>query len=71
MSTPHNDATEVAAFDADVEATKQGLEAEQAASALDEIPDAANSTGFGAGESDLQDFGGLEEVDPSDSTSEP
>lgn len=31
MSTPHNDATEVAAFDADVEATKQGLEAEQAA----------------------------------------
>jgi len=31
VSTPHNDATEVAAFDADVEATKQGLEAEQAA----------------------------------------
>ncbi|MGB6182138.1 MAG: transcription termination/antitermination protein NusG [Rhodococcus sp. (in: high G+C Gram-positive bacteria)] len=31
MSTPHNDATEVAAYDAQVEATKQGLEAEQAA----------------------------------------
>jgi transcriptional antiterminator NusG len=31
VSTPHNDATEVAAYDAQVEATKQGLEAEQAA----------------------------------------
>ncbi|MGU3437794.1 transcription termination/antitermination protein NusG [Actinomycetes bacterium M1A6_2h] len=31
MSAPHNDSVEIAAVDADIEATKQGLEAEKAA----------------------------------------
>ncbi len=54
VSTPHNDATEVAAYDAQVEATKQGLEAEQAAQdrATDEAiaADVAAATGEGDAE---------------------
>nr|NIL81013.1 Transcription termination/antitermination protein NusG [Rhodococcus kroppenstedtii] len=49
VSTPHNDATDVAAYDAQVEATEQGLEAEQAAQdrATDEAiaADVAAATG--------------------------
>ena len=65
MSTPHNDATEVAAFDADVEATKQGLEAEQAAQDRETDEAIAADVAAAAGE-DGQSPSGDETADVSD-----
>ncbi|CCQ15215.1 transcription termination/antitermination protein NusG [Rhodococcus sp. ARC_M12] len=71
MSTPHNDATEVAAFDADVEATKQGLEAEQAAQDRETDEAIKADVAAATGEDVTTEDGEVATGDDADVTAEP